>query len=108
MMQSALPLDGEVLDLPDRNIFIPDLEKLQPNKAEREDPEKMVVPVKVAVPGSRSTVWFKKDDSFEQPNVEVVVKLCTNFKGYPKNSETQTFATIWAKMLDEHLREIKY
>jgi len=85
-LREAAPKDGEVLDNPVKNLFVP-TEELKQNKAEREDPDEPGKPTQItdASHETKSTIWFKKDDSFEQPFVWAHVKIETNHLGFPKD-----------------------
>ena len=53
-------------------------------------------------------LWFKKDDKFERPKSIVNYKLYTNDCLWLQKPESNVFAQIWLKMVNEYLREFNY
>ena len=64
MLKDADIKEGEVLDNPVDNVFVPD-GKLITKKAERKDPEKPGHPEQLKNSTIKSEVWFKQDDTFD-------------------------------------------
>ena len=57
---------------------------------------------------NESEVWFKQDDSFDQPYVWAKVSLLCNDVNFPENRALKAFIVMWLKMLDEEVRELNY
>ena len=53
-------------------------------------------------------LWYKKDDKFERPKSIVNYKLYTNDCLWMQKPESNVFAQIWVKVLQEYLREFNY
>ena len=100
-----MPKEGEVLAYTPPNIFIPD-SPVTPLKADRKNPNFSSNPEMIEF--GDSTVFFKQDDSFDQPIVLVNVKIYCNDNNFPQNKKASCFLSLWQNMLEEHLRELKY
>jgi insulysin len=86
------------------NIFIP---KQHPSSLLK---EKVAVPALPSRLESKngSTVWFKQDDTFEQPFLWSRVTIFTNDIGFPMNYQGIAFFNFWYSLLSENLRELEY
>lgn len=78
----SMPKEGELLAYSPPNIFIPD-SPVTPLKANRKNPNIASNPEKIE--HGESTVFFKQDDSYDQPIVLVFVKIYCNDNNFPQN-----------------------
>ncbi len=53
-------------------------------------------------------IWFKQDDTFNQPFAFVQIKIETADCLFPLTPQSQIFSSIWKSCLNESLREIGY
>lgn len=104
----TLPRANEKLAHPLANKFVPKT-ILQAKKIQR-DPE--LPPSKpVMLRGenaNESNVWFKQDDTFDQPYVWAKVQLISTDAGFPENRAAKTFIVAWIEMFKEQCRELNY
>ena len=104
-----MPLEDESLDLTPENIFVP---KQSPVCKKAEKPEGGDEPgfpkLIMGSENDESQVWFKQDDSFNQPLVMCNLKIYSTDNDHPFNRESKIFIALWSQMLNEHTRELKY
>lgn len=53
-------------------------------------------------------MWFKQDDTFDQPYIWMNMKIISNDCGFPYTVESEIYALLWQKMLFESQREVDY
>lgn len=53
-------------------------------------------------------MWYKKDDKFQRPKSIVNFKFYTNDCLWIQKPEGNVFVKVWAKVLEEYLREFNY
>lgn len=103
---NATAREDEVIDYPPPNKFIPNL-PVVPNRLPlgkfnvQAEPKELKGDV-------RSRVFFKQDDKFDQPLVFVYIKVQSMDCEFPLDKQAQGFVQLWQRMLNEHLRELKY
>ena len=86
------------------NSFMPRI--LKPLKAEATAGKRSMP--KLVLEDKNMQVFFKQDDQFDQPLVEIRCKILTNDCNFPTTPESLIFSIMWAKMLDESHRELNY
>ena len=106
-LKKVMPLEGMKLGNAPPNQFMPKLEELVTCKQERKDPDTPGIPVMIAQNDSHE-LWFKQDDSFDQPFVVIHGKIITNDCNFPLTTESMMYTMLWEKMYSEHIREIQY
>lgn len=57
---------------------------------------------------SNLSLFFKQDDQFEQPFIEMRCKLFTTDCGFPGSTEGLIFSMMWVNMLNDSQREMQY
>jgi len=70
--------------------------------------ERSAKPVLIKKWDDCTDLWYKKDDSFERPKCIINMNLYTNDLLFSLKPESRVFAKVWAKVLDEYLREFNY
>ena len=80
-------------------------ENLVEKKKVRPDGQEPSFPVKIR---EDPVVWFKQDDTFNQPFVNCKIRFRTNDLQYPSTAESQIFMVLWKACLEEDLREMSY
>lgn len=94
---------GKVLDLPPENLFIPkNFEILE------KDVEKLPKLPEKIYETERSTLWFKQDTKFLKPKATLKFEVYSNDHGLGSFMEPYLLCSIWTKLLNESLRELKY
>jgi len=93
--------DGVKMGNAPPNTFLP--KKLELNKAS----ELSGKPGKV-FSDVNSEIYFKQDDQFDQPLVELRCKINTNDCDFPNTTESLLFSMMWVNMLNENHRELNY
>jgi len=53
-------------------------------------------------------LFFKQDDQFDQPFIEMRCKLFTTDCEFPMSTQSLIFSMMWVNMLNESLREMNY
>ena len=103
----AMPREGEQLGHPLFNPFVP-TGRLRAVKAARIG-GKPGKPQQIRGQNDRrSMVFFKKDDTFDQPYVWAKVTLLSNDLAFPANRASKTFIVMWLEMFNEECRELNY
>lgn len=82
------------------NYFMP--KKLEPLMAKGNSKPKRVYS------DDNLSLFFKQDDSFSQPFVELRCKISTNDCDFPLTTESLLFSMMWVNMLNESHRELNY
>lgn len=82
---------------------MPNAHKLKNMKLQR-DPANPVIISK----SDNFEVWFKQDDTFEQPFVIIEGKVLTNDCDIALKLESQILSQLWNYMLEESMREMNY
>mmetsp|Transcript_5568 Transcript_5568/g.8772 ORF Transcript_5568/g.8772 Transcript_5568/m.8772 type:complete len:150 (+) Transcript_5568:1298-1747(+) len=90
---------------PPPNTFMP--RNIFPNKASRANPEKSKKP-SLIINEENLQVFFKQDDTFDSPMVELRCKLSTTDCEFPLSTESLIFSMMWVNMLNESHRELTY
>ena len=62
----------------------------------------------VKTDSGKSTVWFKQDDTHDQPYVWSRVELLCNDIDIWKDKLGKAFIMMWIEMFKEHTRELNY
>ena len=97
------------LDLPLENDFMPKRENLKYIKIPREPDSKPGVPKQIrSFITDSADIWFKQDDSFDQPFIYFYVRITTRDCGFPSDISSWVLTDIWTQMLDEAFRETEY
>ena len=96
---TVLPGAEEALAYPPPNLYVP-ARMPQPCRAPRNEEDPIGKPVRVAMleETSKSELWFKQDDQFEQPHIYAHVRIDTNDLNSPHTAESQIFSTLWQQM----------
>lgn len=81
-LSKVLPGDGVQLGYPPANDFIPK-QDLIAKKKDRTDADSASVPSLLTNNNSSTKIWFKQDDTFNQPVVSCKLLLKTLDNGYP-------------------------
>ncbi|CDW84143.1 insulin-degrading enzyme [Stylonychia lemnae] len=103
-LAKVLPSLEVNLGLPPRNEFIP--QQLNEIKILRDlENTKPAFPMKIS---ENPQVWFKQDDTFDQPFLQVNMKLQTYDCAYPVTALSQMFIVLWKACLLEFNRELSY
>lgn len=75
---------------------MPKAENLRNVKLPREDADKPGVPRKIKIGNNENfELWFKQDDTFEQPFVWINMKIKTIDGGYPYTLESGLYSMLW-------------
>ena len=88
------------LDLPPRNLFIPDSFQVLP-------PGTTPHPVLV-LDSNRMTVHHKQDDTFKKDEIHGFVYLRTLDSGYSQTALGNLCGRLWKKLFFDHIRELNY
>ena len=102
-MSKVMPGSEERLGYPPENKYIP--KHLIEKKKPRPDGTEPALPVKIS---ESPAIWFKQDDTFNQPFTFCELKLETTDCMYPLTPLSHVFSAIWNSCLSEALREIGY
>jgi len=94
--------NGKLLDLPPENILIPKSVDLLPKLI---DPP--IFPKKVKITEA-STIWYKRDHSFDVPKGYGFCCIQTNDNGFPMTGDSQAFIALYFKIFFEDIREFMY
>ena len=105
-LSKVMPEPGMRLGNAPKNEFMPTAAKLVSVRADRVDKDKPSVPILIEQP--KYELWFKQDDTFEQPLVKISCQITTNSCGFPYSTESAVLAMLWQKLLSEHVRELDY
>lgn len=62
-------------------------------KVDRINPDKPGVPKLISEDNLH--LWFKQDDTFDQPFVLLIGKIYTNDSGYPLTTKSIVLANLW-------------
>ena len=102
------PRPTEKIGQPPKNTFLPTkpLESMRVKVPKVEKPGKPEFILGTNI--DESNVWFKRDDTFDQPYVWAKIALLSKDHGFPKNKAISAFIEMWIKMLDEDIRELSY
>ena len=76
-LSEILPEEGMKLDFAPPNHYMPEIDNLKNMKKQRDDPEKPGVP-KLLANDTNFEIWFKQDDTFDQPYIWINAKILTN------------------------------
>ena len=79
---TVLPEETMKLGNAPENIFMPRIENLKSIKLERANPDKPGKPIKLSSDQDNFEIWYKQDDSFEQPFVSIEAQIMTNDCNY--------------------------
>lgn len=90
-----------------KNVFMPKAENLKCMKIKREEGSKPGIPEKISTENNFE-IWFKQDDSFDQPFVSIEGEIQTGDCGFPLKTESRVMSSFWRFCFDEHMREISY
>jgi secreted Zn-dependent insulinase-like peptidase len=108
-MRDAQCQEGEVLGYPPPNDFIPNKDPVI-NKLDLEEPANPTL-----IRGkteeeelAQSKVWFKQDDSFNQPFVWARVRLLTTDCDFSRTPKSLIFFSLWNHLMKECMREENY
>ncbi|KAM3142497.1 hypothetical protein pb186bvf_005399 [Paramecium bursaria] len=90
------------LDLPPRNIFIPNTTEVlnNPNQLP-EFPEKIFET-------EQSTVYFKQDNTFKVPKTVIQLRIFCKDQGYGTLEDTDVLGKLWKEFIKNHMRELNY
>jgi secreted Zn-dependent insulinase-like peptidase len=102
-LKTINPTENEKIGYPPINKFIP--EKLEEKLAARPLDSNPSLPMIIS---ENPVIWFKQDDTFNQPFAFVQIKIDTADCLFPLTPQSQIFASIWKSCLNESLREIGY
>ena len=105
-LRKVMPENGMTLDYPPQNLFMPSADRLKMLRKERVEPDKPGNPN--LIEDKDFELWHKQDDTFEQPFIFMHAKITCNDCDVPLSSESGLLSYIWIRMLEEHLRELKY
>jgi len=109
MLEKTMPEETMTLDFPPPNPFMPRKENLKCIKAERANEGEPGIPELISKEEDKSLqIWYKQDDSFEQPFIYVNMRILTKDCGFPTDPKALILSTIWESMMVEHFREIGY
>jgi len=91
------------LDLPPKNIFIPENFELFNQTADGlpENP-------RVIQDGRLSEVWFKADNRFFVPKADIHMHLYFNDGSFGHSIESYLLANLWSKLFSHHTQEMVY
>lgn len=103
-LDNAVPGKSFDLDYPPKNEFIPNLEDLQNLKVERK--EKQTPKLILDKPGTK--LFFKQDDTFDQPLIYASANVYVEDAGYPKTTMGYVYAIMWNQMFYGSMREDNY
>eukprot|EP00347_Sterkiella_histriomuscorum_P004511 403360183 len=103
-LAKKLPDPSMKLGYPPQNEFLPSVltEMKIPRDIENTKP---APPQKLS---DSPLLWYKQDDTFDQPYVSVNLKFQTIDCQYPSSALSQIFISMWRSCLNEHLRELTY
>lgn len=104
-LQDAKIQDGMAFGYPPENTFMP--RKIQVKKKDLPNGKKPARPQLIVDDGNLQ-LFFKQDDQFDQPFIEMRCKLFTIDCDFPKTTESLIFSMMWVNMLNESQREINY
>ena len=91
-----------VFDYPPKNNFIP--YNIQNLKSDAKEEFKLV-----NIEGIQNCkVWYKRDDSYEQPKINTRMVLRTADLNHNTDAKSKIFKKLWVDMIDENIREISY
>ena len=102
-LSTILPSVGEKLDYPPVNKYIP--KQLIEKKVFRPEGKDPSLPLKIS---ENPAIWFKQDDTFNQPFTYCELKVETTDCLYPLTPLSHVFSSLWNSCLSEALREIGY
>lgn len=88
------------------NKFMPSPDNLKSTKKERDASGKPGIPK--LIENDKYALWFKQDDTFDQPIVKMICKIYTNDGGYPQTLRHLVLAKLWKKMLKQFVNEVSY
>ena len=101
----TLPTEEDQLDHPPRNQFAP---QNIPNKRMAEKINGMPGEPKKIKEDEKSTVWFKQDDTHDQPYVWSRVEILCSDIDIMKDNFGKAFIIMWIEMFKERTRELNY
>lgn len=104
-LSSIKPEDSMKLGHAPENVFMPKAEDLINLKAPRAN-DLAATPKLISRP--HYELWFKQDDTFEQPLVKLFCQIHTNSCSFPYSTESCVLAMLWQRVLSEHVRELDY
>jgi len=107
-LQNATPSEGMKLDYPPENDLMPNAEDVVSKKVERQEDTSAAVPISLNTGSDNFELWFKQDDTFDQPFVSMNCKIYTSDCMFPYTLKSHIYASLWQVMFDEHLREFSY
>ena len=105
-LSTVMPSDTMKLGNAPANMFMPKAENLITMKAERVNQELPALPKLIQRP--QYDLWFKQDDTFEQPLIKINCKIYTNSSNFPYSIDSIVLAMLWQKLVSEHVREMDY
>lgn len=97
-LQNAKFADGVTIGHPPQNTFMP--RNIQQKKKELLASSKPSRP-QLVLDSSNLSLFFKQDDQFEQPFIEMRCKLYTTDCGFPSTTEGLIFSMMWVNMLND-------
>lgn len=103
-LNDAVPEKSFDLDYPPKNEFIPNLEDLHNLKVTRK--EKQTPKLILEKPGTK--LFFKQDDTFDQPLIYASASIYVQDAGYPKTTMGYIYASLWNDMFYGYMREDNY
>ena len=91
-----------IFDYPPKNNFIP-YNIINLKSKEKESFKQ------IEVEGvTHCKAWYKRDDKFEQPKIDVILVLRTSDLNHHTDTKSKIFKKLWIDMNNENLREISY
>lgn len=82
---------------PPENKFMPSPENIKSMKVDRPADGKAALPKCIKEEGYN--IWFKQDDTFDQPLVKIACFMYTRDGGYPDSLRSILLAKLWKKCL---------
>jgi hypothetical protein len=79
------------------NKFMPSPDKIKSMKVDRPENGKAALPIKHS--SDNWCLWFKQDDTFDQPLVKAACFIYTRDCGYPDTLKSILLAKLWKKCL---------
>lgn len=89
---------------PPENKFMPSPENIKSMKVDRPADGKAALPKCIKEEGYN--IWFKQDDTFDQPLVKIACFMYTRDGGYPDSLRSILLAKLWKKCLKQHVNDM--
>lgn len=82
-LQTLMPEKKMKLGYPPLNTYMPRPEQIVSKKVKRATESAASEPVKIETDLKNFEIFFKQDDTFDQPLVKMDLKICTTDCGFP-------------------------